>query len=125
MNTAGEDNRTITVRIAIELAAASTPTLKSVGITYIDITWSQYAHSNYVISYEICVKTSDQGDCVLKLETENTEYLIENLQGDTTYRISIVVVTEFGRTPASEILTVGTHNPGLFHIPPLICYILI
>ena len=113
MNTAGEDNRTITVRIAIELAAASTPTRKSVGITYIDITWSQYAHSNYIISYEICVKASDQGDCVLMLETEDIAYLIESLQEDTTYRISIVVVTELGRTPASEILTVKTKTIGM------------
>ena len=114
-NIAGGNIRRITIEIDIKLIAVSTPIVKSLGFTNIDIMWSEYGLSDYVIHYDICVGISNERGCVLGFQTTNTEYLIENLEKDTLYNITIVAVTEFGRSPASETLSVETTIPGMHY----------
>ena len=112
-NTAGRDSRSITITINIELTTASSPIVKGGGATFIEIMWSEYSIPDYVVSYEICVKIANEGDCVQRIKTTATDYLIENLETDMLYRITVVVVTEFGRSPASKPLAVEISDSGI------------
>ena len=111
-NTAGQDSEIITVTIDIELTAPQAPTQQSIGINSVDIQWVEYISSVYVKSYEICVFPSTDTECIQT--NNNTQYTIESLEPITTYNISIVANTVFGRSPASKPLIITTNEPGMY-----------
>ena len=111
-NTAGQDSRNILVTIDIELTAPQAPTQQSIDSNSVDIEWVEYISSVYLKSYEICVFPTTDTECILT--KNNTQYIIESLEPITTYNISIVANTVFGRSPASKPLTITTNEPGMY-----------
>ena len=114
-NTAGQDSKSITVTIDIQLTAPQPPTQQSIGINSVDIQWVEYISSVYVKSYEICVRSTTDTECIQTINTVSTQYSIVSLKPATTYRISMVANTVFGRSPASRPLTITTNEPGMFY----------
>ena len=114
-NTAGQDSKSITVTIDIQLTAPQPPTQQSIGINSVDIQWVEYISSVYVKSYEICVHSTTDKGCIQTINTVSTQYSIGSLEPATTYNISIVAITVFGRSPASRPLTITTNEPGMFY----------
>ena len=110
-NTAGQDSEIITVTIDIQLTAPQAPTQQSIGINSVDIQWVEYISSVYVKSYEICVCPTTDTECI---DSNNTQYTIGSLEPTTTYNISIVANTVFGRSPASRPLTITTNEPSMY-----------
>ena len=117
-NTAGQDSKRIRVTIDIEpqLTTPQAPTQQSIGRNSVDIQWVEYLSSDYVKSYDICVSTTASTGCIQTINTASTQYSIGSLESATSYRISIVVNTVFGRSPASVTLTVTTNEPGMYLI---------
>ena len=113
-NTAGQDSEIITVTIDIELTAPQAPTQQSIGINSVDIQWVEYISSVYLKSYEICVRSTTDTECIQTINTVSTQYSIGSLEPATTYSISMVANTVFGRSPASRPLTITTNEPGMF-----------
>ena len=113
-NTAGQDSRNISVTIDIQLSAPQPPTQQSIGSNSVDIQWVEYISSVYVKSYGICVRSTTDTECIQTINTVSTQYSIGILEPATTYRISMVANTVFGRSPASRPLTITTNEPGMF-----------
>ena len=113
-NTAGQDTKIITVTIDIRLSAPQPPTQQSIGINSVDIQWVEYISSVYVKSYEICVCPTTDTECIITTNTVSTQYSIERLEPTTTFNISMVANTVFGRSPASRPLTITTNEPGMY-----------
>ena len=112
-NTAGQDSRNISVTIDIQLTAPQPPTQQSIGINSVDIQWIEYISSVYLKSYVICVRSKTDSGCIQTINTVSTQYSIESLEPATTYNISMVAITVFGRSPASRPLTITTNEPGM------------
>ena len=115
MNTVGRDIRQIRVEKSIQLLAAENPTVHNVSVNSITIRWPQYDLVSYVSYYEICVGIPGKIGCMQRNRTYGTQYTIGSLEPTTTYNISIVANTVFGRSPASRPLTITTNEPGTFY----------
>ena len=115
-NTAGRDSKRIRISIDIEpqLTVPQAPTQQSISSNSVDIQWLEYLSSDYVKSYDICVRSTTDTECTQNINTVSTQYSIGSLESATSYRISIVVNTVFGRSPTSVTLTVTTNEPGNF-----------
>ena len=110
-NTAGRDSISIRVTIDIEpyLPIPQPPTQLSIGNDSVDIQWEEYLISVYIKSYEICVRSTTNTECN---QTNNTVSSIRSLESATTYNMTIVANTIFGRSPTSLALKVTTNDPG-------------
>ena len=117
-NTAGQDSKEIRITIDVEsqLTVPQAPTQQSISRNSVDIQWVEYISSDYFNSYDICVRSTINTGCIQTINTVSTEYSIGSLESATSYRISIVVNTVFGRSPASVTLTVTTNEPGMYLI---------
>ena len=117
-NTGGRDSKSIRVTIDIEpyLPIPQPPTQLSIGINSVDIQWENYTSSVYIKSYEICVRSTNNTECIQTINTRDTRYSIGSLESSTTYYISIIANTVFGSSPASRPLNVTTNKPGMFHM---------
>ena len=115
-NTAGQDSKSIAVNINIEsqLSAPQPPTQQSIDSNSVDIQWVEYISSVYAKSYEICVRSTTDTECIQTINTVSTQYSIGSLESATAYRISIVAITVFGRSPTGVPLIVTTNEPGMF-----------
>ena len=115
-NTAGRDSKRIRISIDIEpqLTVPQAPTQQSISSNSVDIQWLEYLSSDYVKSYDICVRSTTNTGCIQTINTVSTQYSIGSLESATAYIIYIVVNTVFGRSPTSVALTVTTNEPGIY-----------
>ena len=112
-NTAGRDSKSIRVTIDI-LRRPPQPRQLSIGINSVDIQWVEYLSSVYINNYEICVRSTTDTECIQTINTVSIQHSIGSLESNTTYSISLVVNTVFGRSLASVALIVTTNEPGMF-----------
>ena len=115
-NTVGQDSKIIRVTIYIEpyLPTPQPPTQQSISMNSVDIQWVEYISPKYHESYEICVRSTTDTECIQTINTRATEYSIRSLESATTYNITIAVNTVFGRSPSSEALIITTNKPGIY-----------
>ena len=120
-NTAGRDSKSISVTIDIEShLPIPQPTQQSISINSVDIQLEEYLIPVYIKSYEICVRSTTDTECIQTINTTSTEYSIRSLESATTYNITIVVNTVFGRSPTSEALIITTNETGMYLLMLLI-----
>ena len=55
-----------------------------------------------VLYYSLCVVKSNGNGCDNNFETLNTNFLIQDLEPETEYSVTIVAVTGYGSSPTSE-----------------------
>ena len=117
-NTGGRDSKSIRVTIDIEpyLPIPQPPTQQSISINSVNIQWENYTSSVYIKSYEICVRSTTDTECIQTINTTSTEYSIRSLESATTYNIAIIVNTVFGRSPTSEALIITTNETGMYQL---------
>ena len=117
-NSVGLDSKSIKVVFDIEqqLKAPKPPIQENISTNNVEIHWVEYISSIDIFNYELCVQPTTESECIQNISTISTEYSIGNLESNTTYSITIVAITVFGRSPASKPLIVKTDNPGTSNI---------
>ena len=114
-NYIGNASKSIEIVTSIRVFPVSKPIVDNKDTDSIGIQWlgdSQY--TEYDLSYLICLRRtdSDDSDCIQEVSSTDTNYLFANLEDSTLYKITIVTITLFGRSPESDALEVET-DPGV------------
>ena len=76
------------------------PTLVDRDAVSIEVEWQEYLFP--VSHYSLCVTKSNEIGCNFNFTISNTSFLIQNLEPETEYFVSISAVTEYGSSPTSE-----------------------
>ena len=82
------------------LPRANPPSLVNTSADSIEIRWEEYVFP--VSNYSLCVRKSNEVDCENTFTTSNLNFLIQNLEPETEYFVTITAITEYGSSPTSE-----------------------
>ena len=66
----------------------------------IEIEWQEYLFP--LLNYLLCVTKSNEMGCNNNFTTSNTSFLMQDLEPETEYLVTIVAVTVYGPSPPSE-----------------------
>ena len=78
----------------------SQPILVSTYADSIEVEWQEYMFP--VLNYLLCVTKSNDMGCKDNFTTPNTSFLIQYLEPETEYSVTIIAVSVYGSSPTSE-----------------------
>ena len=82
------------------LPPANPPIFVNRSVNSIEIRWNEYMYP--VLYYSLCVVKSNGIGCDNNFTTSNMNFVIQDLEPETEYSVTVEAVTRYGPSPASE-----------------------